>query len=92
MVDYASTIQVIRALARLASPDDVIPVSNASLPLDIAGRGLRVVTGGTVTVVTLAGQTRPLAFTDGETRLVNLTRIVSVDTTADGIEVIPPIA
>ena len=49
-------------------------------------RAIRVEVAGDVKVDTLYGTERVLAFTDGETRVVYVTKVYKVGTTATGIE------
>jgi hypothetical protein len=67
--------------------EDVQPVSpddNNDLPT--AAKGLRVVTGGTVTVKTRGNASRLLNFANGETRHIRVIRVFSTGTTAGTIE------
>ena len=76
-------------------PQDSTSPAMDSVPVSVAGgdvvpadgfRALRVTGAGNVVVDTLKGSSRTLAFTDGETRTVYVTKIYQSGTTATGIE------
>lgn len=68
------------------SPDayPITPNDNENLPTPV--RALRVAGAGNVKVVTVAGNTRTLAFLAGETRYIACTKVFAADTDATGIE------
>lgn len=63
----------------------VFPITASPDDLPFVTRAIRVQTGGILTVVTLAGHERSLAFTDGETRPVRVVRVTDLGTCA-GVE------
>jgi len=68
------------------SPDcfPITPDDDADLPTPV--RAIRAGTGGDVTVETSTGQTRVMAFLDGETRYVAINKVFATGTTASDLE------
>lgn len=76
-------------------PQDSTTPAMDSVPVDVSGgdvtpteafRALRVTGAGNVVVKTLHGDSRTLAFIDGETRPIYVLKVYQSGTTATGIE------
>jgi len=80
----ASSMAAAARMTSLFVPVDWVPLTPGVDALTHPIRAIRANGGGNVTVTTASGESRVMAFSDGETRMIAATHITAA--TASGLE------